>query len=58
MEIREKITADVKSAMLAKDSVKLNTLLPIRSVGEGEDFNKKKKTEWCGLVRSEIRLCL
>ena len=26
MEIREQLTADVKSAMLAKDSLKLNTL--------------------------------
>ncbi len=41
MEIREKITADVKSAMLAKDSVKLNTLRFLQSAIKNKEIDSR-----------------
>lgn len=41
MEIREKITADVKSAMLAKDSVKLNTLRFLQSAIKNKEIESR-----------------
>jgi uncharacterized protein YqeY len=41
MELREKITADVKSAMLAKDSVKLNTLRFLQSAIKNKEIDSR-----------------
>jgi uncharacterized protein YqeY len=41
MEIREKITADVKTAMLAKDSVKLNTLRFLQSAIKNKEIDSR-----------------
>ncbi len=41
MEIREKITADIKSAMLAKDSVKLNTLRFLQSAIKNKEIDSR-----------------
>lgn len=41
MEIREKITADVKAAMLAKDSVKLNTLRFLQSAIKNKEIDSR-----------------
>ncbi len=41
MEIREKITAEIKSAMLAKDSVKLNTLRFLQSAIKNKEIDSR-----------------
>ena len=41
MEIREKITADVKTAMFAKDSVKLNTLRFLQSAIKNKEIDSR-----------------
>lgn len=41
MELREKITADVKTAMLAKDSVKLNTLRFLQSAIKNKEIDSR-----------------
>ncbi len=41
MEIREKITADVKSAMIAKDSTKLNTLRFLQSAIKNKEIDSR-----------------
>lgn len=41
MELKEKITADVKSAMLAKDSVKLNTLRFLQSAIKNKEIESR-----------------
>lgn len=41
MELREKITADVKSAMIAKDSLKLNTLRFLQSAIKNKEIDSR-----------------
>lgn len=41
MEIREKITADIKAAMIAKDSVKLNTLRFLQSAIKNKEIDSR-----------------
>ncbi len=41
MELREKITADVKTAMLAKDSVTLNTLRFLQSAIKNKEIDSR-----------------
>lgn len=41
MEIREKILAEIKSAMLAKDSVKLNTLRFLQSAIKNKEIDSR-----------------
>lgn len=41
MEIREKILADIKAAMIAKDSVKLNTLRFLQSAIKNKEIDSR-----------------
>jgi len=41
MELREKITADIKAAMIAKDSVKLNTLRFLQSAIKNKEIDSR-----------------
>ncbi|MBC7466557.1 MAG: GatB/YqeY domain-containing protein [Bdellovibrio sp.] len=41
MELREKIMADIKSAMIAKDSVKLNTLRFLNSAIKNKEIDSR-----------------
>lgn len=41
MEIREKVLADIKSAMIAKDSVKLNTLRFLQSAIKNKEIDSR-----------------
>lgn len=41
MELREKITSEIKSAMLAKDSVKLNTLRFLQSAIKNKEIDSR-----------------
>lgn len=41
MEIREQITADIKAAMIAKDSIKLNTLRFLQSAIKNKEIDSR-----------------
>jgi len=41
MELREKITADIKAAMIAKDSVKLNTLRFLQAAIKNKEIDSR-----------------
>lgn len=41
MELREKITADIKAAMIAKDSLKLNTLRFLQSAIKNKEIDSR-----------------
>ena len=41
MELREKILADIKAAMIAKDSVKLNTLRFLQSAIKNKEIDSR-----------------
>jgi uncharacterized protein len=41
MEIRERILADIKSAMIAKDSIKLNTLRFLQSAVKNKEIDSR-----------------